>query len=331
MDNNEEEVLHSIVDPTTNWDRILTDTGVVTSQHEVNTSTVDSIMGFDFTPRDIITSDSNEQSEAENDEENSNNELTLEEVVDEVTEQIGEEEQYPPHISPIQMENTSRFQGADWYEEMRGLNIAIIGCGGIGSYTAFLASRLQPREIALFDFDTVDNSNLSGQLFSSNSIGTSKVTAMSKFIHNYSLYNNIHEFGEFNDECYIIGYYDVIIGALDNMSVRKTLFEKWSRVGKSDSILIDGRLNAEEFQIFAMKQTDYEAKDNYRDNWLFSSEEADQTICSYKQTSFMANMIGAMINNLIVNYAYNRYYNMPLRTIPYKTYYSGPSMDFKIE
>ena len=236
----------------------------------------------------------------------------------------------PDKLSPIVQENTSRFQGAAWFEKIKTLNICIIGSGGIGSYTSFLVSRLQPAHIHLFDFDNVDQSNLSGQLFCSNDVGSSKAVVMSNFIKNYSRYYNISTFGRFLRHSYIDDY-DVVIGALDNMEVRKNVFENWIINGKEGSLLIDGRLNAEEFQIFSMLKNNKEAQENYADEWLFSSEEADVTTCSYKQTSFMANMIGTMITNIVVNYAYNSHFGMPIRTIPYKMYYSGPSMDFKID
>lgn len=236
----------------------------------------------------------------------------------------------PDKLSPIIQENISRFQGAAWFEKIKTLNIAIIGSGGIGSYTSFLISRVQPEHIYLFDFDNVDHSNLSGQLFCSNDVGSSKVVAMSNFIKSYSKYHNISTFGRFYRHTYIENC-DIIIGALDNMEVRKNVFENWKANGKEDSLLIDGRLNAEEFQIFSMLKNNKEAQENYAKEWLFSSEEADVTTCSYKQTSFMANMIGTMITNIVVNYAYNSHFGMPIRTIPYKMYYSGPSMDFKID
>ena len=246
------------------------------------------------------------------------------------TENTESTEEYPEHLDPIIKENTTRFQSAKWFEKVKTLNIAIIGCGGIGSYAGFLVSRLQPANIALFDFDRVDVTNLGGQLFNTSNIGQLKNESLRQFMRSYSAYYNIQIYPEFklNSD---ISCYDIIIGALDNMEARKLLFKKWKTQSKPDTILIDGRLNAEEFQIFTLSHGNPELVADYEKEWLFTSEEATSEICSYKQTSFMANMIGTMINNIIVNHAYNLYFMKPIRTIPYKMYYSGPSMDFKIE
>lgn len=246
------------------------------------------------------------------------------------TENTESTEEYPEHLDPIIKENTIRFQSAKWFEKVQTLSIAIIGCGGIGSYVGFLASRLQPANISLFDFDRVEGTNLGGQLFNTLNIGELKNESLRRFMRSYSAYYNIQNFPEFHLDSDVSNY-DIIIGALDNMETRKLLFRKWKTESKSDTILIDGRLNAEEFQIFTLSHDNPELIADYEKEWLFTSEEAVSEICSYKQTSFMANMIGTMINNIIVNHAYNLYFMKPIRTIPYKMYYSGPSMDFKIK
>ena len=246
------------------------------------------------------------------------------------TENTESTEEYPEHLDPIIKENTIRFQSAKWFEKVQTLNIAIVGCGGIGSYVGFLVSRLQPANIALFDFDRVDGTNLGGQLFGTLNIGELKNESLRRFMRGYSAYYNIQTYPEFHLNSDVSNY-DIIIGALDNMETRKLLFKKWKTESKPDTILIDGRLNAEEFQIFTLSHGNPELIADYEKEWLFTSEEAVSEICSYKQTSFMANMIGTMINNIIVNHAYNLYFMKPIRTIPYKMYYSGPSMDFKIE
>ena len=246
------------------------------------------------------------------------------------TENTESTEEYPEHLDPIIKENTTRFQSAKWFEKVKTLSIAIIGCGGIGSYTGFLVSRLHPANIALFDFDRVDATNLGGQLFNTLSVGQLKNESLRQFIRSYSAYYNIQSYPRFTSDSDISSY-DIIIGALDNMETRKLVFKKWKNQSNPNTILIDGRLNAEEFQIFTLSHGNPELVADYEKEWLFTSEEAMSEICSYKQTSFMANMIGTMINNIIVNHAYNLYFMKPIRTIPYKMYYSGPSMDFKIE
>ena len=61
---------------------------------------------------------------------------------------------------------SQRFRGVEWYDEASKNDIIIGGIGGIGSHLCFLMSRMNPNYMYLFDGDTVEAANLSGQLYS---------------------------------------------------------------------------------------------------------------------------------------------------------------------
>ena len=63
---------------------------------------------------------------------------------------------------------------------------------------------------------------------------------------------------------------------------------------ESDIFLTSG----EEFQVITIQGDDERALLRYKSDWLFSDAEADATVCSYKQTTFMANMISFKIKNV---------------------------------
>ena len=56
--------------------------------------------------------------------------------------------------------STSRFSGAVWYNKVQEKTITLAGLGGIGSYVAFLLSRMKPNHIRLYDDDTVELANM---------------------------------------------------------------------------------------------------------------------------------------------------------------------------
>ena len=141
--------------------------------------------------------------------------------------------------------NTVRFNDAEWFNKIQQTAVAIAGCGGIGSWTALLISRLNPLKIRLYDDDNVEEVNLAGQLFSKNNIGDSKV---------YSCINTINMFSDFyrafgnisrltsNTSISAETLRNIICG-FDNMASRKEIFEAWYKNNKRDaeSIFIDGR------------------------------------------------------------------------------------------
>lgn len=100
---------------------------------------------------------------------------------------------------------------------------------------------------------------------------------------------------------------------------------------RGEMLFIDGRLAAEEFQVFAIQGNDTRAMREYRSKWLFSDAVADETICSYKQTTFMANMIASVMVNLFVNFVANECNPIIDRDVPFMTQYSADTMYFKVE
>lgn len=86
---------------------------------------------------------------------------------------------------------------------------------------------------------------------------------------------------------------------------------------------------AEEFQVFCIKGDDQFNIKKYREEYLFSDEEAEETICSYKQTTFMANMIASVMVNLFVNFIANQCNPIIDRDVPFYTSYNAETMYYK--
>lgn len=69
----------------------------------------------------------------------------------------------------------------------------------------------------------------------------------------------------------------------------------------------------------------------YENEWLFDDTEAEETLCSYKQTSFCANMIASVMVNLFVNFIANQCEPLIERELPFYTSYDAERMHFKTE
>lgn len=233
-------------------------------------------------------------------------------------------------------ESTSRFSSAIWYEAIQKKTIVLAGVGGIGSYIGFLLARMKPTALFIYDPDVVETVNMSGQLYSREDVGSAKVSALSGMISKYSDYNSVFAVPERFDESSEAS--DIMICGFDNMTARKIFFRKWLNHVKSkeeteraNCLYIDGRLAAEEFQVLCIKGDDEFNINRYKDEFLFSDAEADATVCSYKQTTFMANMIASVIVNLFVNFVANQCKPLIDRDLPFYTTYSAETMYYKTE
>lgn len=231
-------------------------------------------------------------------------------------------------INNVISSNNSRFSNAPWFTLMQNVDITVVGVGGIGSYVTFLASRLNPLSLEIYDGDIVEEVNLSGQLFSLTDIGRPKVESMAIFCNNYSRYNRVSYYNNFFTYDSLL--YPIVICGLDNMESRATVFEKWLD-SHDTGLFIDGRLAAEEYQIFAIDREDTERIKLYQEEWLFSDEEAEETLCSYKQTSFVAMNIASTMINILVNYIYNLSVKAPIRSVPFKTEFEGSLLGLNVE
>lgn len=231
-------------------------------------------------------------------------------------------------------ESSSRFSSALWYDAVKSKSIVLAGVGGIGSYVAFLLSRMKPSLLTIYDPDIVEEVNMSGQLYSKNDVGKAKVDSIANMIADYSnFFGTMSVRGEVTD---ISPADHIMICGFDNMKARRLFFNSWlfhvsslPEEEKKKCLFIDGRLAAEEFQVFCITGDDRYHQDIYMKEYLFSDAEADETICSYKQTSHCANMIGSIIVNLFVNFVANECEPLIPRDLPFITTYDAERMFFK--
>lgn len=233
---------------------------------------------------------------------------------------------------------TVRFSGAAWFEAIKNINIFIAGIGGIGSWTSLLIARLNPQYIKLVDFDTVDTVNLAGQLFGRHQVGKSKVHSMTEIMRVFTNTTNISPIStRITGDDYLAE--KVVICGFDNMVARKTLFTVWkNRISRrnayenaKDFLFIDGRMNAEEFQIFTITGDDDFNIKRYEEEFLFDDSEVEAAVCSYKQTTFCASMIGSFITNTLVNFVSNTIEGSMPRALPFYISYDAKLMYFKTE
>lgn len=233
-------------------------------------------------------------------------------------------------------EATSRFSSAIWYENIQRKTVILAGVGGIGSYVGFLLARMKPASMFIYDDDIVEAVNMSGQLYGQSDLGRPKVSALAGMIRNYAGYSSVFAINErFTNESEAS---DIMICGFDNMAARRLFFNKWVNHVQSkpeeerkNCLFIDGRLAAEEFQVLCIRGDDEYNINRYNNEFLFSDAEADETICSYKQTTFCANMIASYMVNLFVNFCANQCEPLIDRDLPFLITYNAETMYLKTE
>ena len=226
----------------------------------------------------------------------------------------------------------SRFKGAPWYSEELVNNSTLIGgAGGIGSWLSFFLYKIGVG-VKIVDTDRLEEHNLGGQLMSGHNIGHYKVDAIR---HMISLTEGVNYVPRFQPtkawitSDFMCGGYEHVFSGFDNMAARKNLFSSWLKanlnfdddiaeyIPKEDKkpIFIDGRLEMEQIQIFAI--TTNEQISEYERDHLFDDVEVEEAACTMKQTSHTAAMIGAKMTAIYTNFLSNINTGANSRTVPF--------------
>lgn len=231
-------------------------------------------------------------------------------------------------------ESTTRFSGASWFEEIQKSRVIIAGIGGIGSNVAFQLARMAPANITLYDDDVVERVNMAGQLYSSKDIGQNKVDAIASMISIYTSAKQINAIASKFTDSTETG--DIMICGFDNMVARKTFYNSWKRhlstktpETRAKCLFLDGRLSIDTLQIFCIQGDDEVSMNRYETEFLFSDFQAEHTVCSMKQTTYLACMIGSLMVNLFTNFIANSLNPVIPYDLPFFTEYDSQNMLFK--
>lgn len=206
------------------------------------------------------------------------------------------------HLNPE--DYTTRYRGANWYDLASTSSVTILGLGGIGSNLSYGLSRTNPTLMRIVDGDRVDESNLGGQMFHIEDVDDYKVYGVRRIIGRYSpstrveylvariTQDNINQ-SIFNGKIVFTGF--------DNMEARKLAYSMWKEkhAGDPEALFIDGRCSIDTVVVYTIEGDNPDKMARYEEEF-FSDEEAESTLCSLKQTTYVASMTGnIMVNNYI--------------------------------
>ncbi|MFW6025028.1 MAG: HesA/MoeB/ThiF family protein [Candidatus Woesearchaeota archaeon] len=183
------------------------------------------------------------------------------------------------------------------FKKLKGKSIAVLGCGGIGSYTAeFLAK--YGFNLTLVDYDLVDESNISRQNYNYNDLDKPKVERLKEKLKRTNPNIKIKTFNKkFSSKNYkeILSESDIVLDCFDNMESKMIL---------NDACL---KLKIPFIHMAAISR---------KGNLLFVEPDNDYCLsCLYKKPNFEADkcesigvlshiptIIGLLSIDLIINY-----------------------------
>lgn len=232
----------------------------------------------------------------------------------------------PKDIDPVR----ARFSDAPWLSYLKKRAIIVVGAGGIGSWVTMCLSRIGC-SVVLYDKDIFEVHNMGGQMVALSQIGLNKADAVralcAMLVGPSSSVNPTVDM--YDENCPTS---PIMIAAVDNMQARKIIFDKWSKIygNSKDAILIDGRLLAEDYQVYGVT-TD---RLSLYSRTLFSDSDVPTENCTLKSTTHCSLGIASDIVGILTNFAANaaaRDTNSPeVRDIPFRIVKSIPNFLYDI-
>ena len=172
----------------------------------------------------------------------------------------------------------------------------ILGCGAIGSAAATQLARMGADRFVLYDLDKVEVQNVGVSYYIYQDITKPKVVALHEHLkHINPEIRATEQFGRFSKFIKPLGEGDVVILGFDSMDSRLEAAESALKRPNKPYLLIDGRMGAEEYHQFTLKNPTLK---QYKTTW-YSDVDAEDEPCNAKATSYCSNMSGAFIANAI--------------------------------
>tara|TARA_R110000824_G_scaffold129621_11_gene291187 strand:- start:1766 stop:2422 length:657 start_codon:yes stop_codon:yes gene_type:complete len=172
----------------------------------------------------------------------------------------------------------------------------ILGCGAIGSAAATQLCRMGADRFVLYDLDNVEVQNVGVSYFVYQDIDKPKVVALNQHLKHINPEIRVTEqFGRFTEFIKPLGEGDIVILGFDSMDSRLEAAEAALKRANNPYLLIDGRMGAEEYHQFTLKNPTLK---EYKTTW-YSDADAEDEPCNAKATSYCSNMSGAFIANAV--------------------------------
>ena len=214
------------------------------------------------------------------------------------------------------MEGTRFLRNKDLIPQSKLNNIGIVGLGGIGSQLVPLLSIMGFKKIVGWDFDTLEEHNLSTTMYPQNAMGTSKAEVAENISKLYAVNpGNMKFYNEYYKE--ESPTLPKMIVCADNMEVRLLAYNKWLEQDNR-KMFLDLRMGAMAMEIVTVTKDD----DNYMETWLPTHEISEEP-CTMKHTIFTASIVGGFgvdqVFNVVAGKPYYQYIWVGLMPLQMRT------------
>lgn len=171
----------------------------------------------------------------------------------------------------------------------------VIGAGAIGSFFVSMLTKMGAKDVTVVDDDTIEEHNISNQMYPTYTVGMSKVDALVETVKSYSDAEIKTVCAKWKPDAPIEGPFDYVVSAVDSLEVRKML---WAYYGKQKKCtwFLDGRMALEVLRVFLANPADPKHVKYYEDSLKGKPVEAR---CTAKTIMYTVNIVAGIMNALV--------------------------------
>jgi sulfur carrier protein ThiS adenylyltransferase len=167
------------------------------------------------------------------------------------------------------------------------LTVTVIGVGAIGRQVALQLAAIGTSRLQLFDFDTVEPTNITTQGYRTCDLGQPKVVATTAAIHEIDPNIQVTAIGDRFRPKYPIG--PALFCCVDSITARAAI---WRSVGQNCRFWADGRMLGEAMRVLAAACP---ATRRHYASTLFTQAEAQTGTCTSRSTIYAASIAAGLM------------------------------------
>lgn len=176
--------------------------------------------------------------------------------------------------------------------------IHLVGCGGVGSFTALALGKLGCSDLHLYDDDRVEEHNIPNQLFRMTDVGRPKVEVLAEILETFTGTRARAHLRRLDGE----RLQGIVISGVDSMAARKTLWVKSVRHRAGIPLYLDGRLGAEVCRLYAIRPADPDDVRCYEGS-LYEDSQAVPLPCTAGAIIYTGFAVASLIADQVKKFA----------------------------
>ena len=176
--------------------------------------------------------------------------------------------------------------------------LAVVGCGGIGSFAALALAKMGCQRLTLYDDDRVESHNVPNQLYRPADVGRPKAEALAEIVRAFAGVTP-RAVVERVDGQRLEG---LVVAGVDSMRARRSIWQRSVRYRAAVPLFLDGRLGAEVIRLYAIRPADPDDVRYYAAT-LYNDAEAEPPGCSAGGIVYTGFAVGSLIANQVKRFA----------------------------